>query len=155
MQNLTILKVLRLLFLAGSILLIAGCTSSFQGIKYRAQAPSIEEAFRTVSLAVKVDGYSIGTVDPAMFTLESEWREVKTNELPPADTLGGDGVPESRISLKMVRRGSLYDVMLTPWLRTKVHGKEQIIVVPPTHPLRIKWEKAITRLIERESRDED
>ena len=141
--------------LAGSLLLTAGCAPSFQGIKYRAQAPTIEEAYRSVSLAVKVDGYPIDMVDPAAFTLESGWREVKKNELPPADTLGGDAVPEARISLKMARRGSLYDVMLTPWLRTRTHGKEEIMAVPPAHPLRTKWEKAITRLIERESRDED
>jgi hypothetical protein len=140
---------------AGCLLVAAGCAPSFQGIKYRAQAPSIEEAFRTVSLAVKVDGYPIDAVDPAAFTLESGWRETKKAELPPADTLGTDALPEARISLKMARRGSLYDVMVTPWLRMRAHGKEEVIVAPPMHPLRTKWEKAVTRLIERESRDED
>jgi hypothetical protein len=140
---------------AACLLVAAGCAPSFQGIKYRAQAPTIDEAFRTISLAVKVDGYPIDAVDPAAFTLESGWREVKKAELPPADTLGTDALPEARITVKMSRRGSLYDVMVTPWLRTRAHGHDDVTVAPPMHPLRTKWEKAVTRLIERESRDED
>ncbi len=140
---------------AAALFMFSGCAPSFQGIKYRAQAPSIEEAFRTVTLAVQVDGYPIDTVDPSAFTLDSGWREVKKGEVPATDTLATIAAPESRISLKMVRRGALYDVLLTPWLRTRTLGAEQIVAAPPTHPLRIKWEKAVTRLIERESRDED
>jgi hypothetical protein len=139
---------------AGSCLFAPGCAPSFQGIKYRAQAPPIEEAFRSISLAVTVDGYAVDQVDPAMFTLESGWRALKKSELA-ADTSASEAVPEGRITLKMVKRGMLYDVLLTPWMRTRAGGTETIAVVPATHPLRIKWEKAITRLIEREARDED
>lgn len=143
------------IMLTGCMCLATGCAPSFQGIKYRAQAPSIEEAFRTVSLAVTVDGYSVDAADPAGFTLESGWREVKKAELSQADTLDTDAVREARISVKMARRGSLYDVMVTPWLRTRLHGWEEVTVAPPAHPLRTKWEKAVRRLIEREARDED
>ncbi|MBK7257687.1 MAG: hypothetical protein IPI01_07775 [Ignavibacteriae bacterium] len=134
---------------------VAGCAAPFQGIKYRAQAPSVEEAFRTLSLAITVDGYQVEHVDPAGFTLESGWRTLKRNELSAADTSEGNAAPEGRIVLKLVRRGALYDVLLTPLIRTKTVGNEAAACIPPTHPLRIKWEKAITRLIERESRDED
>jgi hypothetical protein len=133
---------------------VIGCGTQFQGIKYRAQAPNIEEAFRTISLAITVDGYQVERVDPGMFTLESGWRALKRNELT-ADTSNGDAVPEGRVTLKMARRGAMYDVMLTPWIRTRTGGGETIAVVPATHPLRMKWERAITRLIEREARDED
>lgn len=139
---------------AGCALFSAGCAPSLQGIKVRAQGPPIEDAFRSLSLAVTVDGYPVERVDPATFTLESGWRTLKKAECG-ADTATVDALPEGRITLKMVRRGGLYDVMLTPWMRTRAMGTESITVVSPTHPLRIKWEKAIARLIEREARDED
>ena len=143
-----------LLIVLGAIM-IPGCGTHSQGIKYRAQAPPIEEAFTTLSLAVKTDGFPVDGIDPAGFSLESGWRALRMNELSQADTGSGLAAPEGRISLKLVKRGRLYDVLLTPRLRTGAGAAADGTVVPPTHPLRIKWEKAITRLIERESRDED
>lgn len=136
----------------GCVLFSAGCAPSSQGIKVRAQGPAIEEAFRRLSLAISVDGYPVERADPATFNLESGWKALTKVECG-ADTAGVDAVQEGRITLKMARRGALYDVILTPWVRTQTQGSGTI--APPTHPLRIKWETVITRLIEREARDED
>ncbi len=141
-------------FLAICALFSSGCASSVQGIKVRAQGPAIEEAFRSLSLAITVDGYPVERADPAIFTMESGWRALRKPECE-ADTTHAETVPEGRITLKMVRRGALYDVMVTPWVRTQATGKGSVTVAPPTHPLRIKWEKVVGRLIEREARDED
>jgi hypothetical protein len=121
----------------------------------RAQAPSIDVALKNVTLALTVDGYTIEKLDLNEYTLETGWREMKENERSPAETALPGGNAASRITVKMARRGSLYDVFVTPWIRTSEEGKEHQQIAPPTHPLRTKWEKAITRLIEREARDED
>jgi hypothetical protein len=140
---------------AGVLFGLAGCSPSFQGIKMRAQAPSIDVALKNVTLALTVDGYTIEKLDLNEYTLETGWREMKENERSPAETALPGGKVASRITVKMARRGSLYDVFVTPWIRTSEEGKEHLQIAPPTHPLRTKWEKAITRLIEREARDED
>jgi hypothetical protein len=144
-----------ILLLAGMVLSGPGCAPSFQGIRYRAQAPPVEDAFRSISLAITVDGYTVEQVDPGAFILESGWRTLKNNELSRVDTGDGRSVPEARLLLKMVRRGMLYDVMMTPQVRVLTANEATITVAPATHPLRIKWERVIARLIERESRDED
>ena len=146
---------LPLLLIVLGAMMFPGCGTHSQGIKFRAQAPAIEEAFRLLSLAVHTDGFPVENTDPAGFSLESGWRALRMNELSQADTGIGITAPEGRISLKLVKRGRLYDVLLTPRMRTGFGDAAEGVIVPPTHPLRIKWEKAITRLIEREARDED
>lgn len=143
------------IFLTGFLLSVQGCAPSFQGIKMRAQTPSIDEALKSVTLALTVDGYTIEKIDMGEFVLETGWRELKENERSAAEIPVSAGNATARITVKMARRGSLYDVFVTPWVRTVDGGKERMEIAPPVHPLRVKWEKAITRLIQREARDED
>jgi hypothetical protein len=141
--------------LAGALLGLAGCSPSFQGIKMRAQDPSIDQALKSVTLALTIDGYTIEKLDLSNYALETGWRELKESERSSAEAALPAGNATARITVKMARRGSLYDVFVTPWVRTVEGGKERMEISPPVHPLRVKWEKAITRLIQREARDED
>lgn len=136
--------------------ILPGCAGTFQGIKVRAQAPAIDEAFRKLTLAVTADGYSIISVDPSTRTLESGWRDLAPKEMSDADRSRGDAKIEGMIRLRMDVRGRLYDVFLTPVLRYAVAGKgQEEVVAAVRHPLREKWELAIMRLLEREAKEED
>lgn len=141
--------------IAGALLGLAGCAPSFQGIKMRAQSPLIDVALKNITLAATVDGYTIEKLDLNEYALETGWREMKQSERSAAEAALRAGDATSRITVKMAQRGSLYDVFVTPWIRTTEDGKERLQIAPTNHPFRTKWEKVVSRLIEREARDED
>jgi hypothetical protein len=137
-------------------ILITGCSSSFQGIKVRAQAPSIDEAYRKLSLAASADGYQIESVDPSKYTLETQWRDVTEKEKADAERGIPSGSMQSRIIIRLDRRGMLYDVLLTPSLRYKnPDGSWNEVMAGVRHPLREKWEKAVGKLVQKEVKEED
>jgi hypothetical protein len=143
-----------------ALLLLAlcnGCTTPYQGIKVRAQSPSIDEAFRKLSLAVTTDGYTIASVDLIKHTLESGWRDLTPKELSDTDRKTGNAKIEGKLMLRLDARGQLYDLFLTPVLRYSREGgkPQQEIIAGVRHPLREKWEMAIARLIEKETKEED
>lgn len=136
--------------------LITGCSSSFQGIKVRAQAPSIDEAYRKLSLAASVDGYQVESVDPFKYALETQWRDVTEKEKADADRGIPSGSMQSRLSLRLERRGMLYDIQLTPYLRYKnADGSWKEVAAGVRHPLWEKWEKVIRTLVQKETKEED
>lgn len=136
-------------------LTLAGCGASFQGIKFRAQYPTMEEAFRKVSLAITVDGYEIDSLTPSAFRLETKWREVKEKEMSQSDKTLGTSRIECRLALRMEARGKLFDVFCTPLLRyTLQDGSVRETIAGATHPLREKWEDVFRRLMEREQKEE-
>ena len=114
------------MLIAGVLLGLVGCAPSFQGIKMRAQAPMIDVALKNVTLALTVDGYTIEKLDLSEYALETGWREMKRNERSAAETALPAGNATSRITVKMAQRGSLYDVFVTPWIRTTEEGKEHL-----------------------------
>ena len=136
--------------------LLAGCSTPFQGMKFRAQAPPIEEAFRKLSLAVTVDGYEIDQIMPSSFKIETKWRDAKEQEV----FKGEKAVPESRteckVSIRLEARGKMYDVLFTPALRRTSHdGKVTEEIVGWGHPLTEKWDGVFKRILDREQREED
>ena len=134
-----------------SLVALTGCSGTYQGIKVRAQAPPISDAFRKFSLAVTVDGYTIRKLDPEAFQLETEWRETKEKERSEIEKKNG-GAALARIDLKIARRGSLYDVFLTPYLQS-VEGRERVAEFD--HPLREKWRRVIKEIVQEEFREEE
>jgi|WetSurMetagenome_2_1015567.scaffolds.fasta_scaffold59260_3 hypothetical protein len=140
-----------------SLALGGGCSTPFQGIKVRAQSPGIDEAFRKLSLAVTTDGYTIASVDLIKHTLESGWKGLTPKELSDADRKTGNAKIEGKLMLRLDARGKLYDLFLTPVLRYSREGEspQQEIIAGVRHPLREKWEMAIARLIEKETKEED
>jgi hypothetical protein len=138
------------------VLLVCGCTSAFQGIRFRAQSPNIDEAFRKLSLAVTTDGFPVGAVDQVGHRMESGWRPLLEKELSDTERRSGAETIEGKITLKLEVRGKLYDVFVTPEVRETIAGKIGPAVVAGTrHPLRVKWETALSRLLEREAKEED
>ena len=130
---------------------LAGCASPYQGIKFRSTAPPIAEAYRSVTLALTVDGYTLRAVDPVNFNAETEWRILPAKEKPEASA---DTEQAARISLRMDERGKLYDVFLLPTVRT-IAGKDTVIVpAPANHPLRLKWQRMLTTLLRKEQKEE-
>ena len=134
------------------IIMFTGCAGSFQGIKMRAQSPSIDEAYRKISLAVSMDGYKVKTVDPAMFRLETEWRPLKQKEKSDQDLISVRDSVEAKIAFHIDRRGALYDVFLSPMLR---YAGTREIVPDVKHPLREKWEKVLRTVLQQEFKEED
>lgn len=142
---------LMLLFLVAG----AGCSSSFQGIRVRAQYPEAEEAFNKLSQAVLVDDYAVLSVSPQDMFVETDWRPAKENEKSEADKKIKDGTMDTKVSIKLQRRGMLYDVLITPTLRYSGSGHEQLKVADIHHPLRAKWERVVNTFIRKEAKEED
>jgi hypothetical protein len=132
---------------------LAGCGGSFQGIRVRAQAPNIDEAFRKISLAITTDGYTLESVDPVKHSLATGWKELAFQELSEGDKKLAQQKIEGRILLRMDVRGKLYDIYFTPTVRYATGASENAANVH--HPLREKWEKVIRQLVELEAREED
>lgn len=127
--------------------LLAGCTSSFQGIKIRAESPAIEEAFRKLSLAVNVDGYEIESVDVKGYSLETKWRELKDVE-----RLKNEN-GKVKLKIKLDERGRLYDVRITPFIQNNTGDIRAVTDVQ--HPLITKWKRILHSIATKESRNED
>jgi hypothetical protein len=143
-------------------IVLAGCSSSFQGIRMRIQSPPVEESFRKISLALTTDGYVLSSVDPVAFHVETEWRNLKAKEISEQDTLraispavGNAGMIQSRIVVRLEQRGRQFDLYLTPLLRYPKGDAWEENIAGVKHPLREKWERAITSLLEKEAKEED
>jgi len=141
---------------------LAGCSSSFQGIRMRIQSPPVEESFRKISLALTTDGYVLSKVDPAAHHVETEWREIKAKEMSEQDTVqlslsagSGTGMIQTRILVRLEQRGRQFDLYLTPLLRYPRGDAWEEKVADVKHPLRKKWEQVLTRLLEKEAKEED
>ena len=127
----------------------AGCGSVFQGIKLRGESPSIEEAFRKLSIAVAADSFEITSMHPDKFSMETGWRQMKENEKRTVLGKAEDGTV--RLLINLERRGRLYDVFLTTFVQVK--GTETVTGVG--HPLTQKWKRILNTIVQRESREED
>jgi len=135
--------------------LFTGCSSSYQGIKFRAQSPPIEEAFRKISLAITTDGYEIRSVEPSRFFLETSWRPLKEKEKSEGDVkLTGQKI-ESQLTVRLGRRGSLYDVQVRPSLRYMSADSTHEAVADVRHPLWEKWQRVLNSIAQKEIREED
>jgi hypothetical protein len=143
------------LFVVSTILF--GCSSTFQGIRMRAQAPPIDEGFRKLSLAITLDGFQIETIDPAAFRLSTGWRPLKEKDFSPNDLTYPPGAVEGRLVLRLEKRSGavLYDVFLVPMLRYTEKGTAREVVAGVRHPFWEKWQRVVTSFIEKEAREED
>jgi hypothetical protein len=116
----------------------------------------MEEAFQKLSLTITVDGYLIASVDPAQFRLETQWRDATGRERTDAERNIPVGGMQSRVSLHLERRGMLYDVFLTPYIRySNTDGSWREVTASVRHPLRERWEKALKTLLQVETKEED
>jgi len=141
---------------------LTGCSPAFQGIRMRIQSPPVDEAFRKISLALTTDGYVLSKVNPAAHQVETEWRDIKAKEVSEQDTLpavlpagGQTGNIQSRILVRLEPRGKQFDIYLTPLLRYPGGDAWEENIAGVKHPLRQKWERAITSLLEKEAKEED
>jgi hypothetical protein len=143
-------------------IVLTGCSPSFQGIRMRIQNPPVEESFRKISLALTTDGYVLSKVDPAAHHVETEWRDIKAKEMSEQDTLqvslsagSGAGKIQTRILVRLEQRGRQFDLYLTPLLRYPGGDAWEEKIADVQHPLRKKWEQVLTRLLEKEAKEED
>ncbi len=127
--------------------LLAGCTSSFQGIRIRAESPAIAETFKKLTLAVTVDGYAIESVDHEARLVETQWRDLKDNE-----RLKNEN-GKVRLKIQLDERGRLYDIRITPLVQTE--AGEILSIKDIQHPLITKWKRILNSIVTKESRDED
>ena len=129
------------------VLLPLACTSSFEGIRLRAQSPSISEASRRLSLALRADDYRIAEGTILGLAFETDWRTLKESERGPEEQAVDDA---ARISVKLFQRGALYDIFLTITLRTG----EGEYYPDPVHPIVAKWQKILREIVEEEFQEE-
>jgi hypothetical protein len=135
--------------------LVSGCATPFQGIRFRAQAPAIDDAFRKLTLALQADGFAIERADLAAREAETAWRGLKPAEMSKTEKGLPAGETECRMIFVLKERGRSFEVYWSPWVRVKMGGSWQESVADIHHPLREKWEKALPQLVEREMREED
>jgi hypothetical protein len=133
----------------------SGCSSSFQGVRTRAQSPPIEDAFKKITLAITTDGYELADLDAIKFHAETSWRVLREKEQSETDLKFRGERIESKLSLRCERRGSLYDVFVVPSLRYSTGGTTQEMVAEVRHPLWMKWQRVLSSLVQRESKEED
>lgn len=139
--------------LLAALLLLAGCSPSVQGLRFRGESPPIDEAFRKLTLAITVDGYEIARIDPEKFSLETRSRPLKDHEKSAEDLKLADGMVESQITVSLERRGRMYDVFVTPFL---LYSNTSLRMMPPVqHPLMRKWQRIVGDLIRKETRGGD
>lgn len=131
-----------LLFL---LILTAGCSTSFEGIRMRAQAPPLQEGARRLSLALRADNYQL--IESAGPGIETGWRRMTDSEKG-KDEKGP--ILESQISAQLYQRGSLYDIFIIIRIRS---GEEEYIP-RATHPLVEKWQKILGEIVQEEFREE-
>jgi|WetSurMetagenome_2_1015567.scaffolds.fasta_scaffold267080_2 hypothetical protein len=135
-----------------ALIFSTGCSSSFEGIRIRARAPGMDEAFRKIRIAMELDGFTVAAADPATYVLETAWRVVREDEQGKGD--GAAGEVRMRLDLKV--RGTMYDVLLAVFVRrTSGDGAGRETAVPAGHPLAVKWQRILSALVERESKEED
>ena len=141
---------------------LTGCSSSFQGIRMRIQSPPVDESYRKISLALTTDGYTLSKVDPANHQVETDWRDIKPKETSEQDSLqaslpatGQVGMIQSRILVRLEPRGRLFELYLTPLLRYPREDAWEEGFAGVKHPLRVKWQQALTKLLEKEAKEED
>ncbi len=127
--------------------LLTGCSPSFQGIKVRAESPSITEAFKKLSLAVTIDGYELASVNHVAYSLETNWRDLEGDER----VKNEDG--KAKLKIQLDGRGRRYDVRITPLVQDNAGNMRPIADVQ--HPLFTKWKRILNSIVEKESRDED
>jgi hypothetical protein len=133
-----------------------GCAPSTQGMKIRAQSPSIEEAYRKMTIALTVDDYAVAGASPDKFQASSDWRDAKEKEMTKEEKTLPPGSVQCRVDFRMERRGMLYDIFLTPHLRRRSPGGTwDESVAAATHPLYDKWQQIIGTLVRKEAREED
>jgi hypothetical protein len=137
------------------ILAWAGCSSGFQGIRIRAQSPTVDEAFRKLTLTATLDGYSIALVDPKRYMFETDWREMKDKEKTPEEAIRPLTLDklQSKVQVQLKERGRLYDVEVTAMIRQNPADPGSPAGI--THPLREKWERVLHTVLVQESKDED
>ena len=135
---------------------LAGCGTGSQGIKVRAESPSIDDAFRKLTIALQVDDYALRSVRPSEFSAGTEWRDAKEKEMTKKEKESPSGSVQCRVDLRLERRGQLYDIFVIPYLRTR-SGAAGWVETPAesTHPLYVRWQQIITALVHKEHRDED
>lgn len=139
-----------------ALLLCPSCSGSFEGIRLRARAPAIDDAFRRISIAVGLDGYEIALSDAGSRRLETTWREMKKEEWAAGERDVDGMVMRSRLTLSLLPRGIMYDVLLGVYVRyVRQNGEVEDRAVPADHPLATKWYRTLNALVDRESREED
>jgi hypothetical protein len=125
-------------------------------MKIRAQSPSVEEAYRKLSIALSVDDYRILSADPARFHAASDWRDAKEKERTKEEKKLPEGSVQCSVEFRMERRGMLYDIFLTPHLRHREpDGGWRASVAHATHPLYEKWQQIVGALVRKEAKEED
>jgi hypothetical protein len=141
---------------------MVGCSSMPQGMRIRAVSPSIDEAYRKLSLALTMDGFEIEMADPerlpagqAGFTAETKWRPLKVDEKSKEDVAFNGAQIETKIAIRLERRGQLYDVFVTPTLRYENKGNIEVRVADGKHPLWEKWRRVVRTLVQVETKEED
>lgn len=149
-------KVVLFTTLAIVAVLAWGCAPSSQGMKIRAQSPSIEEAYRKMTIALTVDDYAVAEANPAKFQASSQWRDAKEKEMTKEEKKLSPGSVQCKVDFRMERRGMLYDIFLTPSVRSRQSGGTwNETIAAATHPLYEKWQQIIGTLVRKEAREED
>ena len=126
-----------------------GCAPSFQGIKVRAQAPSISEASRRIGLALRADDYGIEEGSALGLYHVSGWRELKEVEKGDPEKTSQEKT-EARIAARLEPRGTNYDIFITITLR----NGESIYSPETGHPIVVRWEKILREIVTLEAKEE-
>jgi len=138
----------------------AACGPSPAVIRFRAQQPPFEAAERRVRIALATDGYAIaepppGTEESAPAgSVTTGWKDLAESEKGAAERKSV-GVAQGKVAVRLAPRGMLYDVECAIATRS-VTARDTVVHAPDTHhPLMLKWQRVLTKLLTPEERSED
>ena len=135
-------------------MLVAGCVTTGDSLRLRANSPAIDDAFRRLSIALTLDGYPLERTDPVARVVETGWRtfsdSVRASAGAPVPT-----VVAARIRGTLVPRGRMYDVFLTIIVREATASGTVERPVEIHEPLAARWRGVLKGLFVEELGDED
>ena len=65
------------------------------------------------------------------------------------------GSVQARLTVRLEQRGHLFELYVTPMLRYRNNDSWRETIAAPTHPLREKWLRTLTTIVEKEVREEE
>ncbi len=138
-------SILGLLLLA---ITLTSCSGPLEGIRFRAQTPPIDVAYRKLTVALTADDYQITGQTPGLHRAETGWRDAKEKEMTAQELMLGRGSVQTRVMIRLDEKERGFEVSVTPMLRYREGNSWHEKVADASHPLWEKWMQTVTSVVE-------
>ncbi len=127
---------------------LAGCPAPIEGMRFLAQTPPIDIAYRKLTVALTADDYQITATTPGLHRAETGWRDAKEKEMTAQELMLGRGSVQTRVMIRLDEKERGFEVSVTPMLRYREGNSWHEKVADASHPLWEKWMQTVTSVVE-------